>query len=209
MEKLNPTLYAGNAEYSTVLYNFYILHRKYSLHVLPKCVFKTLECAICNHFFKLFYCETDYSSSKSFLQLFAKRMKVASESLKQLDFRYMSDEGDGEEGEGGAWVVRSPPSRSQRLSSLLRRLQERVNSKQTPSSHPKNPRVPGLPSMRSPPKSSHAWAVDRSGEPETPPSFHTHRAEIHQRTQGSHRTAQVQQVPRAGGHRTTPSCGTE
>ena len=72
-------------------------------------------------------------------------MKVASEtvreSLKQLDSRYMSDEEDGEEGEGGAWVVRSPPCRSQRLSSLLRRLQERVNSKQTPSSHPPNPRV--------------------------------------------------------------------
>ena len=59
-------------------------------------------------------------------------MKVASEtereSLKQLDSRYMSDEEDGEEGEGVAWVVRSPPWRSQRPSSFLRRLQERVNS---------------------------------------------------------------------------------
>ncbi|KAK2555653.1 Uncharacterized protein P5673_022677 [Acropora cervicornis] len=143
-------------------------------------------------------------------RLFAKRMKVASEtereSLKQLDSRYMSDEEDGEEGEGGAWVVRSPPWRSQRLSSLLRRLQERVNSKQTPSSHPQNPRVPGMPSMRSPPKSSPPWAVDWSGEHQTPPSFDTPRAEIQQRTPRNHRTAQVKKVPRAGRHRTTPSC---
>jgi len=143
-------------------------------------------------------------------RLFAKRMKVASEtereSLKQLDSRYMSDEEDGEEGEGGAWVVRSPPWRSQRLSSLLRRLQERVNSKQTPSSHPQNPRVPGMPSMRSPPKSSPPWAVDRSGEHQTPPSFHTPRAEIQQRTPRNHRRAQVKKVPRAGRHLTTPSC---
>ena len=121
----------------------------------------------------------------------------------------MSDEEDGEEGEGGAWVARSPPWRSQRLSSLLRRLQERVNSQLTPSSHPKTPRVPGWPSMQGPPKSSPAWAVDRSGEHQTPPTFHTHRAEINQRTPRSHRTAQVQQVPRAGGHWTTPGRGAE
>ena len=154
----------------------------------------------------IFYCKANLSSWKSFLQLFAKRMKVASEtereSLKQLDARYMSDEEDGEEGEGGAWVVRSPPWRSQRLSSLLRRLQERVNSKLTSSSHPKNPRVPGLPSMRSPPKSSPPWAVDRSGEHQTSPA---HTAEIHHITPRTHRRAQVQQVPRASGHRATPS----
>ena len=181
-----------------------------TLHALPKCLFRILECAICNHFsnFSIVILTTVHRSS--FLQLFAKRMKVASEtereSLKQLDSRYMSDEEDGEEGEGGAWVVRSPPWRSQRLSSLLRRLQERVNSKQTPSSHPQNPRVPGMPSMRSPPKSSPPWAVDWSGEHQTPPSFDTPRAEIQQRTPRNHRTAQVKKVPRAGRHRTTPSC---
>ena len=126
-------------------------------------------------------------------------MKVASqterESLKQLDSRYTSNEEAGEEGEGegGAWVVRSPPWRSQQLSSLLKRLQERVNSKQTPSSHPQNPRVPGLPSMRSPPKSSPPWAVDRSEEHQTPPSFDIPRAKIQQRTP-------VKKVPRAGRH---------
>ncbi len=93
----------------------------------------------------------------SFFQLFTNRMKIATgqerEVLKKLDPWFMSDEEDGEE---GSWVVRSPPWRSPRLSLMLRRLQQRINSKS--SSHPKNPRVNGTPCSR-PPPSSPQWAL--------------------------------------------------
>ena len=72
----------------------------------------------------------------------------------------MSDEEDGVDNEAGSWVVRSPPWRSPQLSSLLRRLQEKVDTRPSSSSHPKNPRVQGPPSTRPPPPSSPAWTVN-------------------------------------------------
>ena len=78
-------------------------------------------------------------------QLFIKHMKVATgtenEALQQIDPAFMSDEEDGEDNLEGSWVVRSPPWRSPRLSSLLKNLQGRVNANGLSNSHPKNPRV--------------------------------------------------------------------
>ena len=89
-------------------------------------------------------------------------MKVASESekqaLQQLDPYFMSDEEDAEDTEAASWVVRSPPWRSSTLSSLVKKLQDRVNSQQS-SSHPKNTRLQGEPSTRHPPTSSPAGAL--------------------------------------------------
>ena len=73
----------------------------------------------------------------------------------------MSDEEDYKGGEGGATAF-FPFEETTR------------KSKETSSSHHKNPCVPGLPSLLSSQKSSLAWAVDRSREHQTPPSFHTH-----------------------------------
>ena len=87
-------------------------------------------------------------------------MKVASgnekQVLQQLDPNFMSDEED-EEDLAGTWIVRSPPWRSPRLSSMLQKLQEKIDDQ--PSSHPQNNRVRGTPCNRPPPPSSPAWAV--------------------------------------------------
>ena len=108
------------------------------------------------------------------LQLFIKRMKVASGSEKQaslqLDPSFMSDEEDGVENEAGSWIVRSPSWRSPELTSLVKRLQGKVEA-QSGSSHPKNKRLHGEPSTRPPPPSSPAWALgslDRDSHPRSP-----------------------------------------
>ena len=75
------------------------------------------------------------------------------EVLHTLDANFMSDEEDGEDEQSGLWIVRSPPWRSRRLTSLINSLQQRVEAKST-SSHPSNPRVRGEPSARQPPSSS-------------------------------------------------------
>lgn len=89
-------------------------------------------------------------------------MKVATgtekEALQQIDPAFMSDEEDEEDNLEGSWVVRSPPWRSPRLSSLLKNLQGRVDANELSNSHPKNPRVPGEPSTRDPPLCP-AWAL--------------------------------------------------
>lgn len=80
------------------------------------------------------------------LQLFVKRVKVASTSEKQallqLDPSFMSDEEDGEGSQVGSWIVRSPSWRSSELTSLLKKFQGKVDL-QSGSSHPKNSRVHG------------------------------------------------------------------
>lgn len=108
------------------------------------------------------------------LQLFVKRVKVASTSEKQallqLDPSFMSDEEDGEGSQVGSWIVRSPSWRSSELTSLLKKLQGKVDL-QSGSSHPKNSRVHGEPSTRPPPPSSPAWAlgaVDRDSNLRSP-----------------------------------------
>ena len=108
------------------------------------------------------------------LQLFIKRMKVASgsekQALLQLDPSFMSDEEDGDEGEARSWIVRSPSWRSPELTSLVKRLQGKVEA-QSGSSHPKNKRLHGEPSTRPPPPSSPAWALgtlDRDNHPRSP-----------------------------------------
>lgn len=79
-------------------------------------------------------------------RLFVKRVKVASTSEKQallqLDPSFMSDEEDGEGSQVGSWIVRSPSWRSSELTSLLKKLQGKVDL-QSGSSHPKNSRVHG------------------------------------------------------------------
>ena len=91
-------------------------------------------------------------------------MKVASgnekQALQQLNPNFMSDEEDGED-LAGTWIVRSPPWRSPRLSSMLQKLQEKIDGQ--PSSHPQNSRVRGTPCTRPPPTSSPAWAVCADG----------------------------------------------
>ena len=109
------------------------------------------------------------------LQLFVKRIKVATESeretLQQLDPHFMSDEEDGEDDQAGLWVVRSPPWRSARLSAMIRSIQERCDS-QTSTSHPSNARVQGGPCTRPPPPTSPPWAVatDITGRENSRPS---------------------------------------
>ena len=87
-------------------------------------------------------------------------MKFASgnekHALQQLDPSFMSDEEDGED-PAGTWIVRSPAWRSSRLSSMLHKLQEKIDGQ--PSSHPQNSRVRGTSCTRPPPPSSPAWAV--------------------------------------------------
>ena len=101
-------------------------------------------------------------------------MKAASNSenkaLLQLDPSFMSDEEDGEGSQAGSQIVRSPSWRSQELTSLLKRLQGKVEL-QSGSSHPKNSRLHGEPSTRPPPPTSPAWAIgvlDRDSDPRSP-----------------------------------------
>ena len=65
-------------------------------------------------------------------------MKVASgndkQALRELDPNFMSHEEDGED-LAGTWIVWSPPWRSPRLSSMLPKLQEKIDSQL--SLHPK------------------------------------------------------------------------
>ena len=67
------------------------------------------------------------------LQLFVKRMKVATDAEKEvlhkLDANFMSDEEDGEDDQSGLWILRSPAWRSRRLTSLINSLQQRVESR--------------------------------------------------------------------------------
>lgn len=116
------------------------------------------------------------------LQLYVKRVRVASSAekmaIQQIDANFMSDEEDGEDSQEGSWVVRSPPWRSPQLSSLLKKLQDKVENQPSASSHPQNTRVEGEPSTHSPPASSPAWALlpgdrercERSPSPELIPT---------------------------------------
>lgn len=102
-------------------------------------------------------------------RLFIKRMKVASgsekQALQQLDPSFMSDEEDNED-MAGTWIVRSPAWRSPQLSSMLEKLQSKIDIQ--PSSHPKNNRVQGTPCTRPEPPSSPAWAVCAGDRDRTP-----------------------------------------
>ena len=92
-------------------------------------------------------------------------MRVASNTkktaLQQIVANFMSDEEDGEGSQEIVWVVKSPLWHSPQLSSLLKRLQEKIDNQPSAfsSSHPQNTRVEGEPSTRSPPTSSPAWAL--------------------------------------------------
>ena len=92
-------------------------------------------------------------------------MRVASKTkktaLQQIVANFMSDEEDGEGSQESVWVVKSPLWHSPQLSSLLKRLQEKIDNQPSAfsSSHPQNTRVEGEPSTRSPPTSSPAWAL--------------------------------------------------
>lgn len=96
-------------------------------------------------------------------------MKVASgsekQALQQLDPSFMSDEEDNED-MAGTWIVRSPAWRSPQLSSMLEKLQSKIDIQ--PSSHPKNNRVQGTPCTRPEPPSSPAWAVGAGDRDRTP-----------------------------------------
>ena len=89
-------------------------------------------------------------------------MRVASNTkktaLQQIVANVMSDEEDGEGSQESVWVVKSPLWHSPQLSSLLKRLQEKIDNQASAfsSSHPQNTRVEGEPSTRSPPTSSPA-----------------------------------------------------
>ena len=93
-------------------------------------------------------------------------MRVASNTkktaLQQIVANFMSDEEDGEGSQESVWVVKSPLWHSPQLSSLLKRLQEKIDNQPSASSssHPQNTsRVEGEPFTRSPPTSSPAWAL--------------------------------------------------
>ena len=87
----------------------------------------SVHCSNFKHYFKI----CSFTTCNSFkwdvsLQLFIKRMKVASgsekQALLQLDPSFMSDEEDGEEDEAGLWIVRSPSWRGPELTFLVKRL---------------------------------------------------------------------------------------
>ena len=87
-----------------------------------------------SHYFR--YIAYNYCSlfcNDCVLQLFVKRMKVATDAEKEvlhkLDANFMSDEEDGEDDQSGLWIVRSPAWRSRRLTSLINSLQQRVKSR--------------------------------------------------------------------------------
>ena len=92
-------------------------------------------------------------------------MRVASKTkktaLQQIVANFMSDEEDGEGSQESGWVVKSPLWHSPQLSSLLKRLQEKIDNQPSAfsSSHPQNKRVEGEPSTHSPPTSSPALAL--------------------------------------------------
>ena len=90
-----------------------------------------------------------------------RRKKAEKTALQQIDANFMSDKEDGEGSQENMWVVRSPLWHSPQLSSLLKRLQEKIDNQPSAfsSSHPQNTRVEGEPSTRSPPTSSPAWAL--------------------------------------------------
>ena len=73
------------------------------------------------------------------LQLFIKRMRVASNTkktaLQQIVANFMSDEEDGEGSQESVWVVKSPLWHSPQLSSLLKRLQEKIDNQPSAFSH--------------------------------------------------------------------------
>ena len=129
---------------------------------------------VSHHFRYITYNYCSLFCNDCVLQLFVKRMKVATDAEKEvlhtLDANFMSDEEDGEDDQSGLWIVRSPPWRSRRLTSLINSLQQRVEAKST-SSHPSNPRVQGEPSARQPPSSSPTWAVQIIREPEASPEI--------------------------------------
>ena len=94
-----------------------------------------------------------------------KRMRVASNTkktaLQQIVANFMSDEEDGEGSQESVWVVKSPLWHSPQLSSILKRLQEKIDNQPSAfsSSHPQNTRVEGEQSTHSLPTSSPAWAL--------------------------------------------------
>ena len=96
-----------------------------------------------SHYFR--YIAYNYCSlfcNDCVLQLFVKRMKIATDAEKEvlhkLDSNFMSDEEEGEDDQSGLWIVRSPAWRSRRLKSLINSLQQRVESRESflPANHP-------------------------------------------------------------------------
>ena len=74
--------------------------------------------------------------------LLDKRNKAEKTALQQIDANFMSGEEDDEGSQEDVWVVRSPPWRSPQLSSLIKRLQEKIDNQpfESSSSHPQNTR---------------------------------------------------------------------
>ena len=90
--------------------------------------------------------------------------------MLQLDLSFTSNEEDGVGDEAGSWIVRSPSWRSPELTSLVKKLQGKVEA-QSGSSHPKNKRLHEEPSTHPPPPSSPVWALgslDRDSDPRSP-----------------------------------------
>ena len=94
-----------------------------------------------------------------------RRNKAEKTALQQIDANFMSGKEDGEGSQENVWVVRSPLWRNPQLSSLLKRLQEKIDKQ--PSAHlPPEAHfhkileeVEGEPATCGPPTSSPAWAL--------------------------------------------------
>ena len=71
-----------------------------------------------------------------------RRNKAEKTALQQIDANFMSGKEDGEGSQENVWVVRSPLWRSPQLSSLLKRLQEKIDNQPSASwsSLPQNTR---------------------------------------------------------------------
>ena len=62
-----------------------------------------------------------------------RRKKAEKTALQQIDANFMSDKEDGEGSQENMWVVRSPLWHSPQLSSLLKRLQEKIDNQPSAS----------------------------------------------------------------------------
>ena len=62
-----------------------------------------------------------------------RRKKAEKTALQQIDANFMSGKEDGEGSQENVWAVRSPLWRSPQLSSLLKRLQEKINNQPSAS----------------------------------------------------------------------------
>ena len=136
----------------------------------------SVHCSNLKHHFQISIFTTCTCNSLKWnfsLQLFIKRVKVSSSSgkhvLLHLDPSFMSDKEDEEGSQTGSWIGRSPLWCSPELTSLLKKLQGKVDS-QSGSSHPKNSTLHGEPSTCPLPPTSPAAAwvlrtLDRDSDP--------------------------------------------